>query len=183
MKKQTISILSTRQMTLAALMTAVLCIVAPLSLPLPFSPVPISFATFILYLDAYVLGSKLGTISCILYLLLGFAGLPVFSGFSGGIGRLLGPTGGYMIGYVFLIFISGFMIEISNRKKLYAALGLIIGTAITYAFGTAWLAAQMDLTFMQGLAVGVLPYLPGDTVKIIASIIIGPILKSKLKHI
>lgn len=170
-------------MTLAALMTAVLCIVAPFSLPLPFSPVPISFATFILYLDAYVLGPRLGTISCILYLLLGFAGLPVFSGFSGGIGRLLGPTGGYMIGYIFLIFVSGFAIEMSDGKKLYAAFGFIIGTAITYAFGTAWLAAQMDLTFMQGLAVGVFPYLPGDAVKIIASIMIGPILKSRLKHI
>lgn len=175
--------LSTRQMALAALMTAVLCIVAPFSLPLPFSPVPISFATFILYLDAYVLGSRLGTISCVLYLLLGFAGLPVFSGFSGGIGRLLGPTGGYMIGYVFLIFIGGFVIEISDGKKLYAALGLISGTIITYAFGTAWLASQMDLTFIQGLAAGVFPYLPGDAVKIIAAMIIGPVLKSRLRHL
>lgn len=183
MKKQVTSILSTKQLTLTALMTSILCIVAPFSLPLPFSPVPISFATFILYVSAYVLGPKFGAVSCILYLLLGFVGLPVFSGFSGGVGRLFGPTGGYMIGYLFLVLISGFVIEMSDGRRLPSAFGFILGTAITYAFGSAWLAVQMDLTFMQGVAAGVLPYLPGDTIKIIAALIIGPVLKNRLRRI
>ena len=183
MKKQVTSVLSTKSLTLIALMTAILCIVAPFSLPLPFSPVPISFATFILYLSAYVLGAKYGTISCILYLLLGFIGLPVFSGFSGGVGRLLGPTGGYMIGYIFLVLIGGFVVEMSDGRRLPSTLGFLLGTAITYAFGSAWLAVQMDFTFLQAVATGVLPYLPGDTVKIIAALIIGPILKNRLKRL
>lgn len=183
MKKQVTSTLSTKYLTLTALMTAVLCIVAPFSLPLPFSPVPISFATFILYLTSFVLGAKYGTISCVLYLLLGFVGLPVFSGFSGGVGRLFGPTGGYMIGYIFLVLIGGFVVEISDGKRLPSGLGFLLGTAITYAFGSAWLAVQMDFTFLQAVAAGVLPYLAGDAVKIIAALIIGPILKSRLKHL
>lgn len=183
MKQQTSSILSTTQLTLTALMTALLCVISPFSLPIPFSPVPISFSTFILYVAAYVLGPKFGSISCLLYLLLGFVGLPVFSGFSGGIGRLLGPTGGYLIGYIFLILIAGFMIEISEGKKLISVIGMVAGTAITYIFGTVWLSLQMNLTFVEGLAMGVLPYLLGDMVKIIAALIIGPILKSRLKRI
>ena len=131
MKKQITSTLSTKCLTITALMTAILCIVAPFSLPLPFSPVPISFATFILYLTSYVLGAKYGTISCLLYLLLGFIGLPVFSGFSGGVGRLLGPTGGYMIGYLFLVLIGGLAVELSDGKRLPSTLGLLLGTAIT----------------------------------------------------
>ena len=183
MKKQTKMTFATTNIVLAGLMTAILCIVAPFSFPLPFSPVPISFATFILYINAYVLGYRLGTVTCLLYLLLGLTGIPVFSGFGAGIGKLAGPTGGYLIGYIFLALIGGFVIEISEGRRLWSALGLIAGTAVTYAFGTMWLASQMNLTFMQGLMAGVIPYLLGDGLKITAALIIGTILKSRIKHL
>ena len=76
--------LTTKQMTLIALMTALTCILGPLSIPLPFSPVPISFTNLVLYFSVFVLGTKFSTISYIVYLLIGLVGLPVFSGFSGG---------------------------------------------------------------------------------------------------
>ena len=183
MNKQHTPLAHTKQLTLTALMTAALCLIAPFSIPLPLSPVPISLATFVLYLDIFILGPKLGILSCILYLLLGFVGLPVFSGFSGGIGRLFGPTGGYMIGYLFLILIGGNIVERSHGKKSLSAFGLALGTICTYIFGTTWLSRQMNLTFLQGLAAGVIPYLPGDILKIIAALIIGPILKNRIKQL
>ena len=90
----------TMQMAEMALMSAVLCVISPFTIPVPASPVPLSLALFGVYLSAMLLGVKKGTLSVLIYLLLGSVGLPVFSGFSGGIGMLAGPTGGYLIGYL-----------------------------------------------------------------------------------
>ena len=95
---QTLRTTNTYAMAVTALMTAVTCILAPLSIPI--GPVPISLTNFAIYLSLYLLDWKKGTISYILYLLLGLVGLPVFSGFTGGIGKLAGPTGGYIIGFI-----------------------------------------------------------------------------------
>ena len=111
--------LTTKQMTLIALMTALTCILSPLSIPLPFSPVPISFTNLVLYFSVFILGRKFSTISYIVYLLIGLAGLPVFSGFSGGPAKVAGPTGGYLIGFLFLTWIAGFFVE-HFKGKLYA---------------------------------------------------------------
>ena len=83
----------TADMTVTALMTAITCILGPFSLPIPISPVPISLTNLVIYFMAYILGAKKALWACALYLLLGAVGLPVFSGFSGGLGKLLGPTG------------------------------------------------------------------------------------------
>ena len=87
----------TYEITMTALMAAVTCILAPLSIPI--GPVPISFTNLAIYLSLYLLGWKRGTISYLIYLLIGLIGLPVFSGFTGGVGKLAGPTGGYIIGF------------------------------------------------------------------------------------
>ena len=107
----------TKFLTLTGLMTAVICIVGPLSLPLPASPVPVTLTNFAIYIAVYVLGLKAGTVSCLIYLCLGAAGLPVFSAFSGGIGKLAGPTGGYLIGFLFLALIQGCPYAPFFRKK------------------------------------------------------------------
>ena len=96
----------TRTITMTALMAAVLCIAGPLALAIPFSPVPISLATMAVCFSACILGWKSGTLSVLIYLLIGLCGLPVFSGFSGGVAKLAGPTGGYLVGYLFLSLIS-----------------------------------------------------------------------------
>ena len=168
MEKTTAKHMSTAQMTVTALMTAITCILAPMALPIPISPVPISLTNLVIFFMAYILGMKLSVASYVLYLLLGTVGLPVFSGFSGGVGKLLGPTGGYLIGFIFLAAISGFFVE-KFPTKIY-----IIGMAICYIFGTAWLAGQLGMSFVAALGVGVIPYLPGDTAKIIIAIIAGP---------
>ena len=164
----------TKQMVLIALMTAVTCVLGPLSIPLPFSPVPISLTNFAIFLAIFVLGMKSGTISFIIYLLLGAIGVPVFSSFRGGLQVLAGPTGGYLIGFIFLALIMGFALEHFDRKLVPTIIGMIIGMAVCYAFGTVWLAKLLSLSFKEGLMMGVIPYLPGDASKIIIAAIVGP---------
>ena len=164
----------TKQMVLIALMTAVTCVLGPLSIPLPFSPVPISLTNFAIFLAIFVLGMKSGTINFIIYLLLGAIGVPVFSSFRGGLQVLAGPTGGYLIGFIFLALIMGFALEHFDRKLVPTIIGMIIGMAVCYAFGTVWLAKLLSLSFKEGLMMGVIPYLPGDAAKIIIAAIVGP---------
>ena len=146
---------TTKRMALIGVMTAVTCILGPFSIPLPFSPVPISFTNLAIYLAAYVLGMKACTVSYLIYMLLGMVGVPVFSGFTAGVGKLAGPTGGYLV-------------------------GMVLGLAICYIFGTVWLAGQLNMNFVAGLGVGVIPYLPGDAVKIIFTALIGPKLRREI---
>lgn len=164
----------TKQMVLIALMTAVTCVLGPLSIPLPFSPVPISLTNFAIFLAIFILGMKNGTISFIIYLLLGAVGVPVFSSFRGGLQVLAGPTGGYLIGFIFLALIMGFALDHFDRKLVPTIIGMIIGMAVCYAFGTVWLARLLSLSFKEGLMMGVIPYLPGDAAKIIIAAIVGP---------
>lgn len=172
----------TKIMTMTSLMTAVLCVLGPITLPIPISPVPISLVTFVIYLSVYIMGMRYATISCLLYLLIGIIGLPVFSGFTGGVGRILGPTGGYMIGYVFMAIISGFFIERWMRKRALHMVGMIFGTIICYLFGTMWLSIQAGMSFYSALAAGVFPFLIGDSIKMIMAVSIGPVIKKRLKR-
>lgn len=171
---------TTFQMALIAVMAAITCILGPLSIPIPVSPVPISLTNLAIYLTVCLLGWKFGTISYLIYLLIGIAGLPVFSSFSSGFAKLLGPTGGYLIGFIPMAIICGLVFEkISNRG--IQIVGLAVGTIVAYAFGTAWLAVEAHLTFYQALLAGVIPYIPGDLVKIILVVMVGPIVKKRLQ--
>ena len=100
-----------KDMTVIALVTAVICIIAPFSIPIAISPIPITLALFALFLAGIILGKWKGVVCTVIYLLLGMVGLPVFNGFSGGVQKLVGPTGGYLIGYLFLVFFTGLFVE------------------------------------------------------------------------
>ena len=169
-------------MALIGVMAAVTCILGPLSLAIPVSPVPISLTNLAVYFAIYVLGMKRGTISYCIYLLLGLVGLPVFSAFTGGAGKLFGPTGGYLIGFIFMALICGFFIEKWEKKLYMHFIGMVLGTAVCYIFGTAWLAYTAHMGFAAALAAGVIPFIPGDLVKIIIAMIAGPIIRKQLKR-
>lgn len=171
-----------KQMSLIGVMTAVLCIIGPFSIPIPFSPVPISFVNLVIYLAAYVLGAKAGTVSCLLYILLGLCGLPVLSGFSGGFGKLAGPTGGYLLMYPLLSWFTGISLRIFPGRPFFHAIGMILGLSVCYLCGTVWLAAQLGVGFAAALAVGVVPYLIGDALKIAAALFIGPKLRRGIRQ-
>lgn len=171
-----------KSLTLIGLMTAITCIISPFSIYIAFSPVPITFGIFAIYLALFTLGMKKGLISCLIYILLGLVGLPVFSGFSGGAAKLFGPTGGYIIGYIFLAAIAGFFIDKWPYKWYLCLIGMVLGTTVCYFFGTVWLAFQMDLTFIKALSLGVLPYIPADLAKMAIALLIGiPLRKGLVK--
>ena len=168
----------TYDITITALMTAVTCILAPLSIPI--GPVPISFTNLAIYLSLYLLGWKKGTISYLIYLLLGLVGLPVFSGFTGGPAKLAGPTGGYIIGFIVMAIIAGLVID-NCHKPLINLLGMIAGTIVCYLFGTVWFCIVADYTFKAALAVCVIPFIPADLIKMIIAMIIGPMIKKRIR--
>lgn len=172
---------STKTLVMISLIAAIFCILGPLSLPLPFSPVPLTWTNLVILISVYILDYKYASLSYLIYLLLGSFGLPVFSGFSGGLAKFAGPTGGYLVGLLFLALISGFSISRFPRKKWLHAVSMIIGMLITYGFGTLWLSLQLDLTFIQGLATGVFPYIPGDIIKILLALFLGPIISKRLR--
>lgn len=175
---QTLRTTNTYAMAVTALMTAVTCILAPLSIPI--GPVPISLTNFAIYLSLYLLDWKKGTVSYILYLLLGLVGLPVFSGFTGGIGKLAGPTGGYIIGFIPMAIIAGIVIDKYTEKWLLCLLAMIIGTIVCYALGTAWLAYEAKMDMMAALWAGVIPFIPGDLVKMALAILIAPKIRTQV---
>ena len=170
----------TYKITRIALMTALLCVVSPFAIVFPVSPVPISLATLMLYLSVYILGKKDAVISCEIYLLIGLAGVPVFSGFTGGIGKLLGPTGGYLIGYLLLVFISGWFVEKWN-DYFRQGVGMVIGTTACYLFGSLWLAYQSKVSLEAALLTGALPFVPGDVIKIVAGMFLGTAVRKRLR--
>lgn len=173
--------MKTKNMVTIALMAAVTCILGPLSLAIPVSPVPISLTNLAVYFAVYALGMKRGTVSYLVYMLLGLVGLPVFSAFTGGAGKLFGPTGGYLIGFIFMALICGFAIDTFEDSRLIHFAGMVLGTIVCYVFGTVWLAYQAGMSFSAALAAGVIPFIPGDLAKIIISLIAGPVIRTSLK--
>lgn len=170
---------SVYQLCFIALMSAVMCFMGPLSIPI--GEVPVSFTNLIIYLALYLLGMKMGTISFIAYLLLGMVGLPVFSGYSGGLAKLAGPTGGYLVGFIFLALISGLFMEKSSYKTPWCIVGMILGTAVAYLFGTIWFMILMKCTFQYAMAVCVIPFIFGDLAKIVLAELVGRELRKRLR--
>ena len=172
--------MKTYKLTLIGLFTAILCILGPIAIVLPFSPVPVSLGTLGVLLACLVLSPSDALLCTALYLLIGFVGLPVFTGFSGGVGRLLGPTGGYMIGYLALAFAGSKLAHHLKKHMLLQAMGLFFGMCICYLFGTLWLAFQAQLDFSSALWMGVIPYVPFDVIKIAAAIVFARAIGGRL---
>lgn len=165
------SVFSVRQLCAAALGTALIAVCSWISIPMP-TGISITMQTFAIFLIAGLLGLKCGTISVLAYLLLGAIGLPVFSGFKGGIASLLGPTGGYLLGFLFTAVIIGWMTHKMGRKVPALLLSMVIGLAVCYLFGTIWFrlvytgdnASAKSMLGILGLCV--FPYLPFDAIKL-----------------
>ena len=172
--------LTTYQMSVTALMAAVMRVLGPLTVPI--GAVPISLANFVICLTAWLLGPKFGTLSVAVYLLIGLVGVPVFSGYGAGIAKLAGPTGGYLVGYLLLAFIGGLFIEKSKGQPVVSGIGLVLGDAACYVLGTAWFVFQMQCELSYALSVCVYPFIALDLAKIVVSCIVGALLRKRLEQ-
>lgn len=166
-----------RQMTLISLFAALTAVGAFLSLPL--QPVPLSLQTLFTLLAGMVLGSARGALSQVIYVFLGVIGLPVFAGFKAGIGILFGPSGGFLWGFIICAFLVGKMMEGKRGENIfyYFLVGLM-GTIIIYILGIAQLSLVLGIGIRRAIAIGILPFLLGDILKIIAASFITRKLKS-----
>lgn len=178
-------IFNLKSMVLMALFAALTCVLAPLSIPI--GPVPISLTNLVIYFSLYVLGWQRATITYLVYLLLGLVGLPVFSGFEGGVGKLAGPTGGYLIGFIFMAVISGLFVKMKEDEvilnRVLGIAGMILGTLVAYAFGTAWFCYSTGTGLSAALALCVIPFIPGDLVKIIVAAVVAPTVAKQIRKL
>lgn len=144
---------------------ALVAALAQVRIPLPFTPVPITGQTFGVLLIGAALGSRRGAASLALYLAIGALGLPVFAGGSGGLTHFLGPTAGYLAGFLIAGWVVGWLAERGWGKGLRSSLPLfLLGQAIIYLFGVAWLA--MSIGPSAAVVQGLLPFLPLDALKV-----------------
>ena len=170
------SVNKTAEMTKMALMVAMNCVSAYIIIPLPFLLSPLALQTLIVNLTGYVLNAKQAFMTMLVYLLVGLAGVPVFTGGSAGPGKLFGPTGGYIIGFlVTAVFLAYFKGEKYNFKR-YALLGCVIGIPLIYVFGVVQLKLITGMGWDKAIMTGALPFIPLDIVKCLAAAVIaGPI--------
>ena len=165
--------MDTKTLTRCALMTAVISVLSPLSIPLN-GLVPVSLATFAVMLGGAVLGAKEGANCAAIYLVLGAIGIPVFAGWTSGVGILFGMTGGFLFGYIPLAFLTGYAADRWNMERKYLIFGMTGGTIVLYAIGTIWFMAYMKMGLLASLSACVFPFLIGDALKITAVALIAP---------
>jgi biotin transport system substrate-specific component len=164
-----------RMMVYASLFAALTAVGAFLAIPI--GPVPIVLQNMFVYLAGLLMGSRWGLASVGVYLLAGACGLPVFAGGLGGIGRIVGPTGGYLIGYLPTVYIIGKISARTHHRAVYDVLAMICGTLALYACGVTWLKIITGMTPAKAIAAGLIPFLIGDALKIAGAAVIAKALR------
>jgi biotin transport system substrate-specific component len=151
-------------------------------IPLPFSPVPLTLQTLFVLLSGAILGSNLGTISQLSYILLGVAGIPIFTGAGSGLVSLFGPTGGYLWGFIFAAMFTGRFI--THTDKLSSVFGILcIADLLILVCGTVWLKFLSGYSLGKVLLIGFIPFIPGDLLKAWSASILYMRLKPRLIEI
>lgn len=172
-----------RWMVLASLMAALTAVGAYIHVPI--GPVPIVLSTLFVLLSGLLLGSRWGLASMVLYLFVGAIGMPVFSGGRGGFAHFLGPTGGYLFGYVLASWVTGFISERSRGFLFFEILGVAMGSLLIYGLGVPWLKMVTHMSWSKALMVGMIPFLIGDVVKATVALILAravrPILRRQMQ--
>ena len=168
-----------RPMVYASLFAALTAAGAYLAVPI--GPVPIVLQNMFVFLAGLLLGSRWGLASVAVYLLAGLVGLPVFAGGTGGIGRIFGPTGGFLLGYLPVVFLIGWITERRPARMFRDVVAMALGAATHYACGVPWLASVTGLPFEKALIVGMVPFLPGDAAKVAAAALIAKAVRPAMR--
>ena len=174
--------IKTKNIAVMGFMTALLCVLSPIMVPMP-GGIGISLGLFAILLITYLMGTIKGLICYGMYIILGAIGLPVFAGFRGGLAVITGPTGGYLIGYIAVIIIVGIFQYLGKNKMWMYILGSVLGISLCYIIGSIWFIHITETGFKQAVWICIIPYIPFDVVKIIAVCIIGPVLKKHTNKI
>lgn len=175
-----------RQLTMTALCAALISVLSPIAIPLG-NLVPISLATLAIMLSAVLTGPILSAYAVMIYILLGIMGLPVFAGFSSGASIAFGMTGGFIFGYILLALCTGCgALKSRHADSLFKSraillCSMIVGTLLLYTAGTAWFMKYAGTSLFGALAACVLPFLPGDFVKMILVILLSERLAPLIK--
>ena len=169
--------LSTKELVICSLFSSLTAILTQISIPLP--SVPITMQVFAVALCGLVLGKRLGFISQIIYVLLGTIGLPVFTHFRGGIGMILGPTGGFILSFPIIAFVVGYFSEKfkSTRGIIF---GMICSLLISYIIGTLQFCLVTNSDVVKGITICVVPFIIVDIIKLIFATVVG---RSILKRV
>ncbi|UCD90955.1 MAG: biotin transporter BioY [Desulfobacterales bacterium] len=168
-----------RKTVYASLLAALIAAGAYLSVPI--GPVPIVLQNLFVFLAGLLLGPRWGVASVGVYLLAGALGLPVFAGGVGGIGRFAGPTGGYLVGFIPAVYVIGWIAEKWETRIVYDVAAMVLGSVVIYVFGIAWLQALTGMTLAKTLMVGMVPFIPGDILKIAAAVPIARAIRPVIK--
>lgn len=165
-----------RDVLLVAGGAALTAVAAQLAFTMPWTPVPYTFQTFAVLLVGTALGSMRGALSMLFYVLIGAAGLPVFSQASGGFTHLLGFTGGYLVAFIVAAALVGRLAEDRwDRTPMRAALLMLVGTLVIYAIGVPVLAMTFPMDFGRALDLGALVFVPWDVAKVVAAALLLPL--------
>lgn len=161
-----------KKLVFASLFAALTCVAAWVAIPLLY--VPITLQTLFVILAGAVLGPYFGTLSMIVYVLLGLIGLPVFSQGQSGLGVLFGPTGGYLVGFILCAFVVGLIVSVKKKPGFWwYCLAMAVGTLVIYACGIAQLSVVAHMPLDRALIFGALPFVPGDIIKIIVASLVA----------
>lgn len=170
-------------LTESGLMIAIMAICSWISIPLPGTGVPINLATFAVILTGLLLGSRRGAAATGVFVLLGAVGIPVFAGFTGGMGILAGPTGGYLVGYVFLAMAAGLASPAGQKRSVVRYLVCAAaGEILLYVLGTMWFIHLTSMGIGPALTACVIPFIPGDIAKMILAWIVARRLVKVMGH-
>ena len=170
--------LKLRAMIITALFAAIIGVLAQMTIPLPV--VPITGQTLAIGLAATILGSRLGLLSVVLYIIIGAAGVPVFAEMKAGFAVLIGPTGGYLVGFIPAVYIIGLYLEKTSFNFIQAMVANSLGMIITLLFGTIWLKYAADLSWTAALTGGLTPFVVVGLIKAGLAAWIGVLIRRRL---
>lgn len=170
--------ISTKEICSIAIMTAITAVLAQISIPMPLG-VPMTMQTFAVTLAGIILGAKSGTISMMVYLLLGAVGVPVFAGFSGGFQDLIGPTGGFLLSFPLMAFLIGMGTKLRKQKGMFL-LFLVLGAVSNYVVGVAMFCIVMKASVWTGISACVLPFIPTAVIKAAVASVLGLKIQTRL---
>ena len=163
-------------MILAGIFTAITAVCSWISIPLPFTAIPVNLALLGVHLSGSLLGGRYGLYSQLIYILLGAVGVPVFSGFTGGFAIIAGPTGGFIAGYAVCALITG-CLTAKSAAAFRLILSMTAGLLCCYVLGLIWFMIVTGSDLWAGLIACVFPFLPGDAVKILLAVLLTKRLK------